>query len=159
MEHHDREDLLAEATALVERVELELPDAAEPVFAGFRPSGAASIYFGPDPVYHFNSRNELRRAYVAGLLYKAVASRLASLERRPSAGAVLLVRRDLDLQEQCQFLDAAMEQIDRLREALRQGACRVVGQHPADADVPGRVRRWLGELQAPLRVASSPHAR
>ena len=64
----DREDLLREATALVERIELAPADAAddEHIVAGFRRDGALSIYFGADPVYHFNSAGELRRAYCDG---------------------------------------------------------------------------------------------
>ena len=42
----DREDLLAEATALVERAELVVEGAAESVVIGFRRDGCASIYCG-----------------------------------------------------------------------------------------------------------------
>ena len=73
----NREDLLREATALVERIEL-VPhrdrqfDASEPIVVGFRADGALSIFFGDDPVYQFNAAGELRRAYCDGLLFKAV---------------------------------------------------------------------------------------
>ena len=78
----DREDLLAEATALVERIELDVDEMDESIVIGFRPSGAGSIYFGPDAAYHFTSHNRLRRAYANGLLYKAEKRRLISLDRR-----------------------------------------------------------------------------
>src|SRR5437870_346539 len=116
----DREDLLAEATALVERVELsiESPSNADfaaslatrgtkhdPIVAGFRRDGSLSIFFGGDPVYQFNARGELRRAFVNGLLYKAVQGKLAALRRVRSADETQLVRHDLTPAETVQFLD------------------------------------------------------
>ncbi len=70
-EEQDREDLLAEAVALVERVEIELPDGGGHVIAGFRRNSCGSVYFDADPAYHFNSRHALRRAFVGGRLLKA----------------------------------------------------------------------------------------
>ena len=67
----DREDLLREATALVERAELTIEGFDEPIVVGFRRDGSASFFFGADPVYQFNTAFELRRAFVVGLLYKA----------------------------------------------------------------------------------------
>ena len=64
-EEHARENLIAEATALVERVELLLAGLPEPVVAGFRPDGSASLFFADDPVYQFNSRTfAARRSWV-----------------------------------------------------------------------------------------------
>ena len=67
----DREDLLREATALVERAEIRLGDFDEAVIVGFRSGGAASFYFGADPVFQFNADNQLRRGFVGGRLVKA----------------------------------------------------------------------------------------
>ena len=61
---HDAEDLIRDATALTERAEFRLPDAAHPVIVGFRPDGCASFFFGLDEVFHFNSQANLRRANV-----------------------------------------------------------------------------------------------
>ncbi len=58
----EREDLMRDAKALVDRIELVVPGFEEPVVVGFRTNGAASFYFGQDAVYHFNSQLELRRA-------------------------------------------------------------------------------------------------
>ena len=41
----NREDLLREATALVERVELHVPAFEEPIVVGFRRDGCASFLF------------------------------------------------------------------------------------------------------------------
>lgn len=54
-EEADREDLLDEGRALVDRAAFAVAPFAEPVFIGFRWDGAASVFFGPDRVYHFNA--------------------------------------------------------------------------------------------------------
>src|SRR5258705_63721 len=55
----DREDLLREATALVQRVELVVAGYDEPVVCGFRRGGSVSLVFGGEPVYQFNTANQL----------------------------------------------------------------------------------------------------
>src|SRR5688572_18570527 len=62
-QEQDREDILREATALVERVELLIPEFPEPIVAGFRRDGSASFFFGADPVLQFNAQGKLRRAF------------------------------------------------------------------------------------------------
>jgi hypothetical protein len=83
----DREDLMAEAVALVRRVELALPGQDEPLVCGFRRDGSFSVYVGQDPVFHFDSRLRLRRAYRGGKLYRTQGDTLAELTRvrRPKA--------------------------------------------------------------------------
>src|SRR5262245_2457169 len=105
----EREDLLREATALVERIELAPRSAAGSatahVIAGFRRDGGLSIFFGDDPVYQFNAAGELRRAYCEGKLVKAVGGRLANLSRLRTVGEVQLVRHDLSDAEELTFVD------------------------------------------------------
>ena len=59
---------MAEATALVERVELKLPDADDRVVVGFRRNGCASVFFGPDPVYQFTTDDITAVIGVSGAL-------------------------------------------------------------------------------------------
>lgn len=152
----DREDLLREATALAERIELA-PAAGdgEHVVVGFRRDSAASIYFGADPAYHFNAAGELRRAYCDGLLIKAEHGRLVSLERVRQENEVQLLRREMPVEAQQKFL---AEMADRLRMLVQQ--CREqklisVGQVPAEADVFSRVIAWLSNCKDVV-VAASP---
>lgn len=158
-EEHDREDLLAEATALVERIELAVAELTEPVVIGFRRDGCGSIYFGADPAYHFNTQGELRRAYADGRLYKAERGRLASLTRRRTGAAVELLRHDLDETEAAEFLSELASRCERLRAALDADGFDVVGQVPEQGDVVGRVQRWLGSLSLPPRIAVSPRVK
>ena len=166
-DEQDREDLLREATALVERAELSLPGEAEHLVAGFRRGGGLSLFFGADPVYQFNAGRQLRRAFVAGTLFKAERGRLIALERRREPDRVVLLRRELNDEETAAFLAAMSERLNRLRNALSgpqgpglpaAGKCRVVGQVPADADMPGRVKKWLETLGGLPTIAEVPHA-
>src|SRR3954469_16416273 len=114
-EESGREDLLREATALIERIELrprttDLSIAAsnlsdEPIVAGFRRDGALSIFFGEDPVYQFNAGGELRRAYFSGKLLKATRGRLVALERVRTEHEVQLMRNELLREEEVEFLN------------------------------------------------------
>jgi hypothetical protein len=131
----DREDLIAEATALRQRVELELPGAVEKVTAGFRDNGGGSVYFGADPVYHFDADGGLRRAFVAGDLYRSQGKTLARLTRTRTGSEVHLVRHDLDAAELAGFLAAMRGHLDRLHNALVDNSVRVAQQVPAAADI------------------------
>lgn len=155
-EEHDREDLLAEATALVERVELRLAIFSAPLVIGFRREGAASFYFGAEPAYHFNSAGLLRRAFASGLLYKAERGRLVSLDRRRAAGEVQLVRHPLTDEETQTFLAALTARLLALREAVEQRRFERTRQEPEEADVISRVREWLAEYGERVAIANSP---
>ena len=155
----DREDLLREATALVERAELQIPGESEPVTAGFRKDGSLSLFFGGDPVYQFNTAGELRRAFADGLLYKAERGRLVSLRRERSEHEVALVRRELTGDETVAFLAAAHQRLLRLGKALQSGQSQLLGQVPADGEAPARVGKWLDALPAELAIAFRPNAK
>ena len=157
-EESDREDLLREATALVERVELSPVGGGEPIVIGFRSSGALSVFFGGDTAYHFNSNRELRRAYVEGLLYKAEHGQLLSLERIRQDNQVQLIRRELSADAQAAFLAAMLQTLAAMAYQIDDEELAIVGQVPPEADVVGRALQWL-RLATPITVAQSPHAR
>jgi hypothetical protein len=156
----EREDLLREATALVERIELSdrhVPG-SKPVTAGFRAEGALSIFFGADPAYQFNTRGELRRAYCHDLLYKAERGRLVSLRRDRRAGEVQLVRHELNDAQQDAFLRRMEGLLEELADGLTAGHYATVGQVPTDADVLTRLREWLQGRET-AAIAATPHVR
>ena len=156
----EREDLLRDATALVQRIELAPLAAAsgEHVVMGFRSDGGLSVYFGADPVYHFNSRGQLRRAFCEGLLFKAEQGRLVSLRRVRRENEVQLVRHDLADETQTQFLADMQARLHELAWRCAERKLVAVGQVPAAADVLGRTIDWLAQL-GDVEVAESPHAR
>lgn len=155
-EESDREDLLEEATALVERVELAAEGLPAPLVIGFRANGAASLFFGADPVYHFDAQGRVRRAYVEGLLYKADRGRLASLRRQRAADGVTLWRHDLTADEQAAFLGRLADLLAALQDAILRGAAATLRQVPPGEDLQRKVAGWLSD-RTTLEVAERPH--
>jgi hypothetical protein len=140
-------------------VELKIPDFEEPVVVGFRREGAASVFFGTDPVCQFNTAGELRRAFVGGLLYKAENGRLVALRRERSDVEVVLIRHELNDAETKVLLSELEAHLSRLKAAFSQGSFSVAGQLPKGADIIGRVRRWLDSLPLRIAVAAIPNVR
>lgn len=155
-QENPREDLLAEATALVERTELHVAGFEEPVVVGFRANGAASIFFGQDAAYHFNTSRELRRAYLGETLYKADRGRLASLVRRRTTTEVELIRNDLDEAETADFQNTLRRRLDDFSAALTNGKFEVLRRVPDYADPTPRIAVWLATLPDSIIIARSP---
>lgn len=154
----DREDILREATALVQRAELRVEGFAEPLVIGFRRRGEGSIYVGADPVYQFNSAGELRRGYVNGRLVKAERGQLVSLDRQRREHEVQLVRHTLSDNEVGTFLSGLQMNLATIRESLTRNNYELVGQVPDDIDVVNRIRNWLASLPTSVAVAAVPNA-
>jgi len=154
-EESSREDLLAEATALVKRIEL-VPADGTPVAAGFRADGEFSAFFGEDLAYHFNRSHELRRAYCNGLLIKASGRRLYSLKRVRTENETQLVRHALNDAEQELFVADMSRRLCELISTLAAGTFEVGRQVPPDIDVLQRVRTWL-HTSGPWRIAERPN--
>jgi hypothetical protein len=151
----DREDLMREATALVRRVELHVPGEPEPVVCGFRADGRLSIYFGTDPVYHFDASGRLRRAFAAGDLFRSQGTTLARLTRVRQPARTELRRHDLHPDELALFLRTAHARLGSLATALDRCGTRVLRCVP---DPAGRIlddlRSTLASiLQAQVRLA------
>jgi hypothetical protein len=155
----DREDLLREATALVERAELQVAGESECIVVGFRSGGAASFFFGVDPVYQFTTAGQLRRAYVGGRLLKAEGGRLAALVRERTEAAVSLVRTDLTSAEQAELLATAHTRLNALAAAIDSGEIQLIGAVPGGANIVSRIGQWLASLPAEIAVAAAPNVR
>jgi hypothetical protein len=153
---HDREDLFRDAVALSPRVQLRRRDAPPflEVFAGFR-GDCLSVYFGDDPVFHFNSAGELRRAFVDNLILKAESGQLVALQRMQSTTSSQLTRLQWDDSRFQGLLDDVDDRLCKLLADLTGGAFDVVGQFPADGDAQLRLRNWL-QSRGGLRIAQSP---
>lgn len=115
----DREDLIREAVALKTRIEWDVPGEPEPVVTGVRSDLNLSIFFGQDPVYHFNPKGQLRRAYVDGFLFRTQGSTLARLQRERSGVETTLLRHDLTEPELAEFLTSMRSRLAALRTALQ----------------------------------------
>ena len=157
-DEQDREDLLAEATALVERASLGLPGQSEETVVGFRRDGGLALYLAADRVYQFNSSGQLRRAFVRNLLYKAQAGELVSLRRERSDVAVQLVSRPLDDAERSSFLLEMRSAISSLSQSLGAENYTLLGEVPASGQVLPRVRDWLDAHADRFTIARSPRS-
>src|SRR5690606_11198820 len=109
-------------------------------------TGGASVYLDQDPVYHFNSTGELRRAYVAGELIKSVQGQLVAMHRERTAEGVHLVSHPLDEVTTNAFLLSMKAQLTLLADSLRNEKLVVVGSVPVDADVTAESLAWLDAL-------------
>jgi len=153
----DREDIMREAIALVERAEFHLAGESEPVIFGLRREGASSLFFGQDPVFHFNSRNELRRAYVGGDLIKAEQGRAIRLRRVRTQSEVQLQRSALTPVEGNALIDLLQSRLVALRTGIDMGGLQVVAVHPPEADMIDRLQTWLATLPERIVLADRPN--
>lgn len=158
----NREDLWAEARALVIRAEIMLnadgPQSASesPIVAGFRADGSASFFFGHDYVYHFNAAGAWRRGFLGGRLIKAAAGRLAALSRHRTERESLLLRTDLSPRECDELVDQLHARLRWLDEALASGAVRLGRAAPDPETCLSHLRRWLARLPARIAIAEQP---
>lgn len=157
-EQHDREDLLAEASSLIERISLRAAGFDEELLIGFRRDHSASFYFGQPRVYQFTSDGQLRRAFVDDLLFKAEGGRLISLRRQREPQAVSMVRHELDAAEQAAFLREMNAQLETLHHALAKQHFEVQGQVGSGGNLVERICCWLDEFAGSGRIADSPRA-
>ncbi|HEY2840201.1 MAG TPA: hypothetical protein VGJ26_13685 [Pirellulales bacterium] len=157
-QEHEKEDLLAEATALVERIEIALAvsDAEQRIVIGFRRDGAASLYFGEEPAWHFNTAGELRRAYAHGRLYKAERGGLIALDRRRTEKETQLVRHELNTEENAALTGELRQCASELAAIIDAGRYQIIGQVPSDADMLTRVRPLLAALAKEVTIAAGP---
>lgn len=128
----DRDDLLAEATAFVRRVEFRIPEEPEPVVIGIHADGRFSVYFGSDPVFHLSATGRLRRAFVAGELYRTQGETLARLRRERSETETVLKRYDLNGEELARFLQTARVRLHQLATACENGCDELLRRVPPE---------------------------
>jgi len=121
LQEEDKEDLMRDAVALRNRIEWDVPDEPHAVVAGLRSDRSLSVFFGQDPVFHFNPNGQIRRAFVNGCLYRAQGATLARLVRERTRTETLLVRNDLEPEELAEFLALMTERVQNLLAALEAG--------------------------------------
>lgn len=151
----DRDDLIREATALVRRVEMKIEAEPEPVTAGFHRTGRLSVYFGGDPVVHFDESGRLRRAFCYGALYRTAGGTLARLVRHRTPTETELLRHDLTADELADFTTEIERRVGRLHAALVGGNVELLRQVPTDDErLTADLIEFLGGiLAAPLQLA------
>jgi hypothetical protein len=140
---HDREDLMREAVALPDRVELSVAGFERLVTIGFRSNSAMSVFIGQDPVYQFDPEGRLRRAYVDGLLYRSQHTTLALLKRERTETETILLRMDLDAESLHAFRRTMQNSLEILRVCLETGQFTSVRSVPESVDHIPRIQTAL----------------
>ena len=139
------------------RAELHLQGFEESTVVGFRTGGAASVFFGADPVYQFNTSNELRRGFRDGQLIKAVDGKLFTMRRERGDGQVQLLRSELGDDDAAEYLANCREHLDTLQSRLTGKEFELVGQVPEDEKVVARIIDWIATLPQQIRIAAKPN--
>jgi hypothetical protein len=156
VQESDREDLMRQATVFRRRMELSLTQPAQILFVGLRDDGGFSIFFGADPVYHFDARGSLRRCYFRGDLYRTQGTTLSRLSRQRSAGESNLIRHDLTPEELQQFLHEMDERLANLAMQLQSGLVQILRQIPTETDMIPLLKDELQRvLHGQQRLASA----
>ncbi len=122
----DREDLMREAMALPQRVELQVQGMETFVTVGFRASSAMSVFIGQDPVYQFDPQGRLRRAFVDGVLFRSQHTTLAMLKRERTETQTLLLRTDLTEDRLHEFHTTMLQKLGSLEHVLKIGDYAVI---------------------------------
>jgi hypothetical protein len=156
----DREDIMREALALRRRIALAAPNAADPIVCGVRANGYWSFYLHPDRVYQVDDELRLRRAFVAGCLYRTQGSTLARMQRERSETQTALLRTDLTPPELASFLESMRGGLADLLGLLQSADIRVLETIPPEADMRNELEATLTKLLSrPLRLAPAIKAR
>jgi len=156
----DREDLFEEALALSPCWEFLKDGCESPIVTGFRKSGFLSIYFGPDPVYHFDNELRIRRSYSGGFLFRTEGTTLSRIHRVRSESQTQLRRHDLTPVELDQFGKEMYQHLqkffDQLPEMNTVGMNRleILRQRGVTSDDLDRLRSALHQILArPIQLA------
>ena len=150
----DREDLLAEAVNLRERIELRVPGSEEAVTIGCNDLEHWSFYFGAEPMYRFDAEGRLRRAVRGGKLYRTQGATLAELVRVRLEQETQLQRRDLSQPEVEAFLVEVRAHLQQLQQEYAAAHCRVLREVGTQDDFSARLAALLGRIHAePITLA------
>lgn len=148
----DKEDLIRDATAMVERAELECEGLEGLITIGFFRDGRCSVYFDQDPFYQFDSHGRLRRAWEAGFLYRSQLSTLARIDRQRStdpAGEptnVTLHRIDLPPAELEEFRQRMRIRVTALQQCVVADSFTVRRAVTVDGGLPHRTLPLLTQV-------------
>ena len=150
------EDLLADATALVERGKVALPTITAPFVFGFRQNGALSLFFESEVAYHFNRYNQLRRVFLYGKRYKAEQGKLMYVTRMPQMRRVRLESIALEPKPMEEVLSGLNQRLKSVDNLLNAGQFRLVEQVSERGDIVSRLQNCIPELLH-NQIAQTPH--
>ncbi len=145
----DKEDLIADATALVERAEFchagrsSTQNDWQVLTVGFRDNGSLSLYFDQDPFYQFDANGLLRRGWESGYLYRSEGDTLAKLDRQRSGSRTTLERSDLTQAELTDFRQRMRNRVSNAFRMLESGAYTIPRKVSDRGDIEQRTTTAL----------------
>ncbi len=154
IEEHDREDLLGDGRNMPWRGQCLIEGAQ--VVVGFRAQGQVSLFCGFDPVFQFNSSQELRRVFFAGIRYRAERGRLISMLRDSSGGKIHFVESIAEPSTEVMLGNSLQSWLDLIRPAIDASPWRVEGESVDRFRI--RLRDWFDRLPSPISIASVANA-
>lgn len=156
LEDHDREDLLRDACAMVERGECCM--AGRQVVVGFRDRGQLSLYCGPDPVFQFNADRQLRRAYFQGRKIAADQGQLVEVVQKTRGGKVELVKVPVDQETRNCLMESLKEWLSKIDNSALWNPFSWQFPEEVDSDCfRERLIDWLAQLPDEPEIADAPN--
>lgn len=154
----EREDLLAEGVNMPQRGRVTSVDSGQEWIVGWRNESSLSLYVGQDPVFQFNAKGELRRAFINGQKLAAHDRHLCQLVRVPAEdGRLTLSRQRLDATELAGVRDLLEATRVELRTQLNSGNVEIATVGVSLPMFTERLQTWM-EVQADrCEIAISPH--
>lgn len=151
----DRDDLWAEAQALIRRAEwIASDEKTAPLLMGERENGWFSLYDGQDWFWQVDNENRIRRGFESPHLYRTQGTVLACLTRERTADETILHRTDLDAQATEAMLADVHQRLTTLLEQCRTGVYvseRVFPEEPTTATL--LLDRLAILVNQPLKLA------
>ncbi len=156
LEEHDREDLLRDGRNMPLRGECVVDGVV--VVIGFRREGQVSLYCGPDPVFQFNSKRQLRRVFLDGRRFAARSGGLVELTRETRGGRVQFCSTPLDGPTRAKLLSALNDWLRKIHESVDADDGRWRTAEDCETPFKQRLREWFEELPVVPVIAASPNA-
>lgn len=125
MDHRTEAACLLETGALY-RERVGLIPSADPgglIFAGFK-HGAFSLYFGDEPIYHFDREGRWQRAFLGGRHFlRGLDGEVHAIDRPREGANMVLLRRKLNVGEVRELDQRIRQMAVELRNEIETGRC------------------------------------
>ena len=156
-QEEEREDLMREAIALVNRCEIKVDFLDDTVVVGFRKDGSPSFFFGQNEVYQFNRHDQFRRGYDGQSLIKSVDGKIVGMHRQRQDDRVNLVSKPFSAAESQAYTRKILDRLSELRSCLLNGNSQILNQVTTDSniDLSSRISEWIGNLKS-IEIAKTP---
>lgn len=112
------------------------PEARAEILAGFK-RGAFALYFGDEPIVHFDPSGRWQRAFVAGIHYlKGLDTQVRTIDRVRVDDRLVLQRRTLEGAEVARLDGQIADWVRTLADGLREGAFEFLPPPPSARPIP-----------------------